>query len=320
MSPITRLVGVRQARRTARAGRAVMQLTAFLPLAARAALFEVKQEGSSRQLSDGTVVAIDLWIPQRLDPGLPAPPYAAVVLAHGFARNRTYMHNNARHMAERGIVVATPDSPGWFGAGAQAANIDAMVGHFGWLVARSGAPGDSLAGLVDPARLGAAGHSAGGAVGFEAAIALQGGDTPLRAVFLLDAVPWDRTLTAAPGLRPLTFGSWRAAPSSCNADGNVLALIENVASPVTDVRVIGATHCDPENPTDFLCTLTCGGGSASARSLFQRAMTLFFLDAFVISLADEPESYASFLRRVEAEGKVVSKPLPGRDGDTLQLY
>ena len=309
-----------ETRSARRAARTAIWLVALLPLTARAALFEVKQEASSRQLSDGSVVAIDLWIPQRTDSALPAPPYAAVVLAHGFARNRTYMRDNAKHMAARGILVAAPDSPGWFGAGAQAANIAAAVGHFGWLVTRSGTPGDTLAGLVDPTRLGAAGHSAGGAVGFEAAIVMQAGATPLRALFLLDAVPWDRTLAAAPGLRPLAFASWRAEPSSCNADGSVLRLLESLAFPATDVRLVGATHCDPENPTDFLCTLTCGGGSAAARSLFQRAMTLLFLDAFGIALADEPEPYAAFLARVEAEGKAISKSLPGRGGDMLQVY
>lgn len=252
---------------------------------------------------------IRLFIPRPADPGHPAPPFPAVVLSHGFARSRAQHRTNAEWMAARGILVATPDSPGWSGGNARQDNIDALVGHVAWLVARSGAAGDSLEGRVDPSRLGLAGHSAGGAVSFEAAIALQDAPQRIRAFCLLDAVPWPRTLDAAAALQPLRFASLRAEPSSCNSNGTVLDLLDAMAFNIDDVRVVGATHCDPENPTDIGCTLFCGGTGAARRDVFRKAMTLFFMESFALSLPEEPESYTEYVERLAGEGKVAVSPV-----------
>jgi pimeloyl-ACP methyl ester carboxylesterase len=266
-------------------------------------------EESSRTTTSGATVAIDLFIPTPSDPAQPDAPFPTVVLSHGFARNKAQHRNNAVHMAERGILVATPNSPGWFGDSAQQDNIDALIGHVGWLLARSGTPGNSLEGCVDPSRLGLAGHSAGGAVSFEAAIGLQ--DTPERigALCLLDGVPWPRTLDAAAALHPLRFGTLRGEPSNCNSSGNILDLLTTMGFNLDDVRVVGATHCDPENPTDLGCTLFCGGTNAARRTVFRNAVTFFFMESFGLSLPDEPESYAEYIHRLSGEGTVVVAPI-----------
>jgi pimeloyl-ACP methyl ester carboxylesterase len=212
-------------------------------------------------------------------------------------------------MAERGILVATPNSPGWFGGSAQQDNIDALIGHVAWLLARAATPGDSIERRVDLSRLGLAGHSAGGAVSFEAAIGLQDTAERVDALYLLDGVPWPRTLDAAAALRPLAFGSMRGEPSSCNGDGSILDLLTTMSFNLDDVRVVGATHCDPENPTDLGCTLFCGGTNAARRTVFRNTMTLFFMESFGLILPDEPESYTAYIHRLSGEGTVVVSPI-----------
>jgi hypothetical protein len=73
-----------------------------------------------------------------------------------------------------------------------------------------------------------------------------------------------------------------------------------------DVRVVGGTHCDPENPTDFLCRWACGGSSGLRRYLYLRLMTLFFQDALNAPSVDtNPIGYAPTLEWLERAGLVV---------------
>src|SRR5690606_35156215 len=113
----------------------------------------------------------------------------------------------------------------------------------------------------DPDRIGLAGHSAGAAAAVGAALALQEEGFPVAGLFLLDAVPWPRTLVFAGRLRELPLGSFRAEPSSCNNDGSTLALLGAIRFAVEDVKVVGSTHCDQEDPSDWLCGAACGGAS-----------------------------------------------------------
>ena len=129
------------------------------------------------------------FIPQS-GPGLPQPPYPAVILTHGFARDKKFHRKNARYMAERGILVLTPNMSSLLGGErAQIKNMENTVDHIKWLITRSENPGDVLYGLIDPNAMGLAGHSAGGAVSFEAAIRAQTSGYPVAALCLLDAVP-----------------------------------------------------------------------------------------------------------------------------------
>lgn len=86
-------------------------------------------------------MAYDLFIPQA-DPVLPPPPWPAVVLRHGFARNRTRQRENAMYLAQRGIVVLTPDMASLLGG--EAAQLDCIadaVADLAWLAERSTSPG-----------------------------------------------------------------------------------------------------------------------------------------------------------------------------------
>ena len=259
-----------------------------------AGLFGVAVESGKRTTTRGDRLAYDLYIPQAA-PGKPAPPWPAVVLNHGFARDKKFQARNARYLAERGVVVLTPNLVSLLGgARAQLACIADTRDHVAWLKARAQTPGDRLYGLVAPERIALAGHSAGGAVAFEAAE----GESGIRAVVLLDAVPWQRTLDTAREMKVEALASLRSEPSGCNGDGSVLRLLPRLSFPTTDVRIVGGTHCDPENPTDRLCRLFCGGTSAGARQLYQSLLTLHLREALdAPPVESPPDSWEEAIRR-----------------------
>jgi pimeloyl-ACP methyl ester carboxylesterase len=268
-------------------------------------LYEIRLEKGTRVTPAGDSVQYSLFVPVPRR-GLPKPPWPALVLSHGFARNRRYHEKNARYLASRGIVTMTPNLLGG-GRPAQLQNVRNTADHVAWLVERSSTPTDSLAGLVDERRIGLAGHSAGGAVSFEAAVASSKTDHPVEALLLLDGVPWPRTAALAPDLLPLDFASLRSEPSSCNAFASVVALLPELRFPNEDVRILGATHCDPENPTDVLCRIACGGGSGESQSLYQRLTYLFLKDA-LRAPALEDQTYREALSDLASKGVVEVEP------------
>lgn len=255
-------------------------LLSLWPAAAPADLFRVHVETGKRQTRSGDGVGYSLYIPAA-DPDLPAPPWPAVVLLHGFGRNHRYHAKNAYYMAQRGIVVLTPDMTSLApGRPAQVRNIANLTDHVLWLKERAEDEQDELRGLVDPNRIGLAGHSAGGAVALEAAVRAQEQAIPIGALVLLDAVPWDRTVDRATELRPLPLVSLRSEPGICNLQGKVVDLLNHLSFSAEDVLVVGAHHCDAENPSSRLCALVCWGRDGKGQRLYQRLMALFFQDAF----------------------------------------
>jgi pimeloyl-ACP methyl ester carboxylesterase len=211
------------------------------------------------------------------------------------------------YLAERGIVVLTPDMASLFGGeAAQLGCIEDAVADVAWLAERSVTPGDSLVGLVDPARIGLAGHSAGGAVSFEAAIDGQNTTTPVAAVCLLDAVPWDRTIARAPEFPKIPLASWRSEPGPCNDKGSVRSVLSDLPFPAEDVLIVGGTHCDPENPSDGLCALACDCSTPERQSLYQEFLYLFLRDALhAPSVPSEAATYELALDEAVAAGSIV---------------
>jgi dienelactone hydrolase len=270
-----------------------------------AALYEVAVESSSRKTITGQTVVYQLYLPKPSSSSGTKQQFPAVILTHGFGRDPSNHAVNARYMAERGIAVMTPKMTSLFGRRGQDQNIANTVDHVVWLIQRSLTPGDALFGLVDPRRIALAGHSAGGAVSVEAAVEARNKAVPISAILLLDGVPWDRTIESAARLAWMPVGSLRAEPSPCNARGSVLDLQRNLAFATADVLLLGATHCDPENPTSAMCRLMCKGGSAERQSLYQRLMYLFLRDTFEIHDAgEESGTYLQALSELESAGAV----------------
>ena len=271
-----------------------------------AALFPVAVESATRRTAAGDTIAYDLYMPQS-GPGLPAPPWPAVVLNHGFARDKRYHAQNARYLAERGIVTLVPNLVSLLGGEpAQLRNIANTVDHMAWLRARSVATGDTLRGLVNPLRIGLAGHSAGGAVAFEAAWEQErSSGIPASALVLLDAVPWARTVARAADLGPVFAVSLRAEPSACNGFASGLGVLDAIGFPLDDVRLAGTNHCDPENPSDVLCALACGAATPRGTGLYQELLYLFLRDALRAPAVAPGPSFRARVAALEAQGEAV---------------
>jgi hypothetical protein len=60
-----------------------------------------------------------------------------------------------------------------------------------------------------------------------------------------------------------------AEPAPFNRQGNGVAMVKGYAGPLQILKVTGATHCDPESPTDLLGSLACGSVDTQRHALFK---------------------------------------------------
>lgn len=276
--------------------------------AASDAPFTVVHEYGRREAVTGFHVAYDVIYPAVGKGG--EGPFPGIVLTHGFARNKKFHRETAQDLAARGFVVMTPNMISLLqGEPAQLRNVDALAGHVAWLRTRANDANDPLHGVLDPARIALVGHSAGGAVSFEAAVKLADGGEAVQGLALLDAVPWSRTITLAGDLPAMAAASFRSEPGDCNANGQVLDLLGAMAFSVSDVRIVGATHCDPESPTNIICRLPCGGTSDDARKTYRVLLHAFLADALGGRGPEDGVTYADRLAALTEGGEIV------RDGD-----
>jgi dienelactone hydrolase len=271
--------------------------------------FGVNVEHGTRWTTAGDRVAYSLFMPQP-DETLAAPPYPAIVLSHGFARHKRFHRNTACALAERGIVVLTPSLTSLLsGERAQSRNIENLVDHVRWLRSRAADESDPLSGLLDPERIGLVGHSAGGAISFEAAIELANAGEAVGAVMLLDGVPWTRTVERAGELHDVVFASVRSEPAACNAQGAILQLLAGLSFATEDILVVGGSHCDPENPTDALCELACRGSDPQARAAYQELLYAFLCEALPAPDIGGSPGFPATVERLTAAGRVVTTPV-----------
>ena len=149
---------------------------------------------SGVRVVNGSALAYDLYIPNARSTAL-----AGILLLHGFGADRRSLAGHAARLAGAGVAaVLTPDMSSLMAGGVEVArgrNIAQAADHALWLA--------TLPQLVGGPGIALAGHSAGGAVVFEAAATLAAQGAAPRGVCLLDGVPWERTAAAAP--------SWPAA-------------------------------------------------------------------------------------------------------------
>ena len=169
-----------------------------------------------------------------------------VVLGHGFARNVDVMTGWAEHFASWGVEVILPTLCHyniWNGVDhpMNAKNMQELADHHG------------------ATEVVYAGHSAGGL----AALIAASTDVNALGVLGLDTTDTENTFGVADFLGQtyaanVTSTSFfiRGEPSNCNSNNNGLTLFR--MTPVYRiVKVTDADHCDFENPTDFLCEVSC---------------------------------------------------------------
>ena len=168
-----------------------------------------------------------------------------VVLAHGFLRNKARLDGLARALAAAEMSVVTVDF----------CNTTLWRGNH----ARNGLDLIAVANRLNARRVVYAGFSAGGLAALVAAHA----DPRTRGVLtldLVDAQALGRRL--APELKRVVIGLF-GEPASCNAMNTGVATLM-AARQARIERIDGASHCDFEAPTDWLCRILCESDAAGA--------------------------------------------------------
>jgi hypothetical protein len=220
----------------------VYAASAMVAMAAAAAPAEPLPVQTQVHALDGHRVTVDVY---------PAagPLRGAAILSHGFTRSRRTLAGHAQALADAGVLALTPDLPCTFDFRCNAQTLAALVGSL-----RAG-------GTFGPpvARVVLVGFSAGGLSSLLAA------DTP-GVVGFVGLDPFDRTMSgeterlglAAAGQLRTEALLLRAPPSRCNAEAVAAPWGSVLPALWRDELIAGASHCDFESPTDWMCRLACG--------------------------------------------------------------
>ncbi len=177
-----------------------------------------------------------------------------------------------RQLASWGFAAIVPT---WPDSAAPATNARGLLDLLDWLAAQ-GAPGAPLVGRLATSARGLVGHSLGG----EAALLAAEQDPRIAATVALD--PVDGVL-ANPALRGAAGASGlvailRAQPSLCNLGGSdQTRLYDALPGAKLLVSVRGGSHCDPGDPSNWLCDVVCGARSPARLRTFERYATAALL-------------------------------------------
>jgi dienelactone hydrolase len=177
------------------------------------------------------------------------PPRGAAILSHGFTRSRRTLAGHAQALADAGVLALTPDLPCTFDFRCNARALAALVGSL--------RAGGTFGAAVERVML--VGFSAGGLSSLLAA------DTP-GVVGFVGLDPFDRTMPDEAGWLGLAAAGqlrteallMRAPPSRCNAESVAAPWGAVLPALWRDELIAGASHCDFESPTDWMCRLACG--------------------------------------------------------------
>ena len=181
-----------------------------------------RTESGQRTNRYGDRISYELHLPATGDPS--AGEWPVVILLHAFARNHTRQIGNAQILADHGLAVLVPDMTTLMtGERGRRRNVENLEDHLAWLGQRNRDPADPLHGWLDLQRIGVAGHSAGGGIALELAIASANDESefPVDAVALMDGVPWKKTIgRIESGHSEAALLSIRADPSAWERAGN----------------------------------------------------------------------------------------------------
>ncbi len=258
------------------AGRAKLASSEIPAATAPIQLYSVKIQRRKRKAASGLIRDYTLYIPEPKDGGNQGP-YPLVVLIHGFLMTGAQQSANAMNLAERGFVVLTPNvTKVLLGDDTRMKNVHDVLDHISWLTGKD----SPLPGKVDPNRVAVGGNSSGGAVILEVAVEAQRTNVPLAALVDLDGVIWDRSFDRVPTIKPVKILSLRCEPSICNEHARQLRVLQQLKFPIDDVKVIGAHHCDVENPTTLRCSCVCGTSRDKYRRIFAQLLYTWLRDTF----------------------------------------
>jgi pimeloyl-ACP methyl ester carboxylesterase len=249
---------------------------------------------SGVRVVNGSAVAYDLYVPSARTSAL-----AGILLLHGFGADRRSLAGHAARLAGSGFAaVLTPDMSSLMSGGVEVArsrNIAQAADHALWLATLpqlAGGPGVAFAG-----------HSAGGAVVFEAAAALASQGATPRGVCLLDGVPWDRTAAAAAAwpAAQVPLLSIRGAQDSWNLKGRMRSVLSALPAPgASCVFLPRSRHGDAIDPKRNLWALRLAGllGAPGSSELLAALLDAFVRDA----LSSAPGGFeAGALAKLAAE-------------------
>lgn len=205
---------------------------------------------------NGAKVEVDAYPPT-------ATPTGAAILAHGGFRNRKTMAEHAQALAARGVLALAPNLPCQFDHRCNARAIAELVHQLRGT--------ETFGPRVQRVML--VGFSAGGLSSLLAA------DTPGVVGFVgLDA--FDQSLPNASENLGLAAASrlatetllMRAPASRCNAQSASAPWRSQLKALWRDELIAGASHCDFEAPTDWMCRLACGETDASRQALVRQGL------------------------------------------------
>jgi pimeloyl-ACP methyl ester carboxylesterase len=199
---------------------------------------------------DGQDTRVDMFAPVTTD-GVDSV-HDAVILAHGFTRDRTTMTGHARALAGDGFWVVVPDLPYLMDSRDNALVLRELLQ---WLQRGQGGARIKRVVLV--------GFSAGGLS------ALLAADAPSVVAYVgLD--PFDRPggvgLEAARRLQVPAY-LLRGPSAACNAFSIAEPWAQALPHLIVDRQLPQASHCDFEAPTDTLCRFVCGETSVANQAI-----------------------------------------------------
>lgn len=205
---------------------------------------------------ESKAVAIDVYKPI-------GPHTGAAILTHGGFRSRKTMAEHALALAARGVLTIAPNMPCMFDHRCNARAIAELVN----LLRSTNTFGKSAS------RVMLVGFSAGGLSSLLAA------DTPGVVGFVgLDAydhlLPNQSERLGVVAARRLDIETLllRAPASSCNGQSVAASWRLELKALWRDEMITGASHCDFEAPTDWMCRLACGDTDASRQSMVRQGL------------------------------------------------
>ena len=216
----------------------------------------------------GNVDAAGASLPTRVYyPAGGGGPFPVVGVIHGASRTGSYHRVLSETLASRGLIAVTPNIPCNFLGCDHDENAAQLVALLDWAVAQGATPGSRLEGLVDGERRGLVGHSWGGLASHLAASR----DDRIDALVLLDPND-DRGVgaDATGSIRAATLQLLAERSGVCNNQWEEGTITPALPEPKLHLTVVRSAHCDPEDPTDGLCAIACGGGDSSTAPTFRR--------------------------------------------------